>query len=89
MNFKRYDGLKTIFSEISCYFFDEQKLIVKRSKNTSHIMVWGAISGIGISKLHVVPPRKTIDGHYYRHRILPAFLRDLKSRSTSENVLKV
>ena len=33
-------------------------------------MVWGAMSFSGLSDLHIVPQRQSVDGEYYRENIL-------------------
>ena len=43
-------------------------------------MVWGAMSGIGLSSLHIVEHGRIVDGEYYRDIILNEFFYELDSR---------
>lgn len=51
-------------------------------KHPLSIMVCGAISGLGKSKLHIVDPKATITAQYYQDKILPVYF----DFSKNENV---
>ena len=48
------------------------------------IHVWGMMSHRAVSDLHIVPPKQTINGCYYRNFILEKTCKDAKERR-SEN----
>jgi hypothetical protein len=49
---------------------------IKKSKFTPKIMVWGAMTASGVSKLHVSPPNQTVRVKYNQESILSLFLPD-------------
>jgi len=48
----------------------------KKSKVSLKIMVWGAMTASGVSKLHVLPPNQTVRAKYIQESILSLFLPD-------------
>ncbi len=48
----------------------------QKSKVSLKIMVWGAMTAPGVSKLHVLPPKQTVSARYNQESILSLFLPD-------------
>lgn len=57
---------------------------VEMSKHPPKVQVWGMMTGRALSALHVVPPKTTVNGEYYRENILAEEGLDALNRS-SEN----
>jgi hypothetical protein len=49
---------------------------IQKSKFAPKIMVWGAMTASGVSKLHVLPPNQTLRVKYNQESILSLFLPD-------------
>jgi hypothetical protein len=49
---------------------------IQKSKFAPKIMVWGAMTASGVSKLHVLPPNQTLGVKYNQESILYLFLPD-------------
>ncbi len=47
---------------------------IQKSKFAPKIMVWGAMTASGVSKLHVLPPNQTVRAKYNQESILSLFL---------------
>ena len=52
-------------------------------KNPSKIMVWGAMSALGLSELHFVPKGQTVNAAYYVNEILTKSLLPAVNRSAT------
>ena len=53
------------------------------SKHPARIMVWGAMSALGLTELHVVPQKQTVDTQYYTREILENSLLPSLARTAS------
>ena len=53
------------------------------SKHPAKIMVWGAMSALGLTELHVVPQKQTVDTQYYTREILENSLLPSLARTAS------
>jgi hypothetical protein len=49
---------------------------IQKSKFAPKIMVWGALTSSGVSKLHVLPPNQTVRAKYNQESIVSLFLPD-------------
>jgi hypothetical protein len=49
---------------------------IQKSQFAKKIMVWGAMTASGVSKLHVSPPNQTVKAKYNQENILSLFLPD-------------
>jgi hypothetical protein len=49
---------------------------VQKSEFSPKIMVWGAMTAAGPSKIHVLPPNQTVTAKYYQENIFSPFLLD-------------
>ena len=59
-------------------------------KKPGKVMVWGAMSAQGLTQLHVLPQKQTVDTAYYIHEILEKNLLPALNRSSSTgSVLKM
>jgi hypothetical protein len=69
----------------------EQRASASIPKHGLKIMVAGGMAGSGLTKLHIVDAGATVDGEYYRNRILPEYLeacgRTIVTLSPQESLL--
>jgi hypothetical protein len=59
---------------------------IKKSKFTPKIMVWGAMTASGVSKLHVSPPDQTVKTKYNQENILSLFLPDDMNKTSDTGI---
>lgn len=53
--------------------------VVQVPKNGLKIMIAGGLASMGLTRLHICEPKATINGEYYRQKILPVYFHSIGS----------
>jgi hypothetical protein len=59
----------------------------QKSMFSPKIMVWGAMTASGVSKLHVLPPKQTVRAKYNQESILSLFLPDYMNQAIDTGIV--
>lgn len=63
------------------YTSDPKKMPPKKMpKHSAKVMVAGGFSASALTKLHFLPPGTTLNGKYYREKLLPVYAKDFKRK---------
>jgi hypothetical protein len=60
---------------------------IQKSNLTPKIMVSGAVTASGVSKLHVLPPNQTVRAKYNHESILSLFLPDYMNKASDTGIV--